>query len=630
MLAGAVVAASVLLGIPRPASAQAQQPPSLDLPRFGPKKTEPAAERTNEPPSPEATLAAFSVVEGWVRSWTVPPASEVKGPLPRTTAACLTLRLDGRLLARAEAIAPQTSGPDAGSADLVRLAAERAIKAATPRLNVPNDALREQAILEAAKRVTISLELAGPFSAIEPATWGDVDAELAPGLDGVSVRVAGANADGAIVFPSTMLAAGMIPSAGMKACVSELVGEGGAAAALEEPKQLKAERKLEFRRFRVTHVGQSSPKAMPAVLFRGGNISASAAVLTRAELQHMADRLAGNLCARRIRLEESDAAPGDLASPSELLAAGAVARYRQLQTGAGAGCPASWPSPTLLLDVPASMDAVTVSFRALAISQRWTGIGTPMAPNLDAQLRRLYATPIQALCDPRDGFPSGMPLPVQGLAAAAVSSWVTSEVSKEGGLAAGDSGTERARNAISRAYAASGDDGLLSMMPWVGWADVALSDHQTIDLQGALTLRRMRERMWKHQLSIADAGPDNLDMVGGIVFTSGLAQGRGNPFPTWQCVRPLAFVATMLRDKRLTEPQERSGEIVRLMQAARYLRQLQVDESNAWMYSDPQQARGAIRASVWDKSTPIDATSLTLMFVTELIKSLDAIAQEQR
>ncbi len=81
----------------------------------------------------------------------------------------------------------------------------------------------------------------------------------------------------------------------------------------------------------------------------------------------------------------------------------------------------------------------------------------------------------------------------------------------------------------------------------------------------------------------------------------------------------------MLRDPCLTEPQERPEQIVRLMQAARFLRQLQVDEASAWMYPDPSLAIGGIRASTWDNALPVDATSMTLLFVVELIKSLDEL-----
>jgi len=102
--------------------------------------------------------------------------------------------------------------------------------------------------------------------------------------------------------------------------------------------------------------------------------------------------------------------------------------------------------------------------------------------------------------------------------------------------------------------------------------------------------------------------------------------GTGTPLPTWQCVRPLAFIATMLGDDRLTEPSERLIETARLLHALRFLRQLQADDSCGWMYPNPEMAIGGIRASTWDHTMPPDATSLTLLCVVEAIQSLERVA----
>jgi hypothetical protein len=634
VLAMLVSAASGVLLVNAARGQSASAPaPALDLPKLSPTQTIPQATQLTAPPGPEQTLAAFGIVEQWVGAWQVPSSERLRDALPRTTAACVTLRRDGRLLSRGEAIAPQTSGLDAGSTDLVRLAAERAIKAATPRLNVPNDALRDQAILEAAKRVTISLELAGPFVAVEPATWGDVDAELAPGLDGVNVRVAGSNTDGAIVFPSTMLAAGMIPSAGMKACVSEVVGEGGAAVALEEPKKLKAERKLEFRRFKVTHVQHVGRINAPTVLYRGSSLN-SASVMTRSELVTLGRELTKNLLARAsLQDDKPNPVVGEL---STRFAAAALSWFREVDRPQDPAAAAAISSlvkfvrydPAVPLDAEPGVYAAGWLARILPEEQ-------PKARALDFRFARAVEAafnPELLTEDPQLNHPQWRVLVKQLTFSEnpeSVRSLIALAIARNQILSQDSRWREPVTKAMQSLY--TDETKLLTHLPWLGWTDEWLSQSDpNRELLGALALRRMRTQLWQHQLTLSDAGPDNLDMVGGIVFTSGLAQGKGNPYPTWQCVRPLAFVATMLRDKRLTEPQERSAEIVRLMLAARFLRQLQVDESNAWMYSDPQQALGAIRASVWDKSTPIDATSLTLMFVTELIKSLDALAEEKR
>jgi hypothetical protein len=155
-------------------------------------------------------------------------------------------------------------------------------------------------------------------------------------------------------------------------------------------------------------------------------------------------------------------------------------------------------------------------------------------------------------------------------------------------------------------------------MPWLGWADVAL--HRSGELPAAVALREMRSQLWAHQLKAQDLSADDPDLAGGIVFTT-----NRQPLPTWQAARPLAFVATMLGDPRLTEEQEVAGETVRLLEALRYLRQLTASEAEAHLYKDPARAIGGVRASVFDQRMPPEATAMTLMTVCETIKSLEAI-----
>jgi hypothetical protein len=132
----------------------------------------------------------------------------------------------------------------------------------------------------------------------------------------------------------------------------------------------------------------------------------------------------------------------------------------------------------------------------------------------------------------------------------------------------------------------------------------------------------MRQQVWEHQVGAVDIDEDSLDLAGGIVFTKG-----ASPLPTWQCTRPLAFIATMLADARLTEPKERNQELGRLLHALRFIRQLQVDESVGWMAPKPGQAVGGVRAAPWDHSMPPDATSMALLVVVETLKSLEALSK---
>jgi hypothetical protein len=135
----------------------------------------------------------------------------------------------------------------------------------------------------------------------------------------------------------------------------------------------------------------------------------------------------------------------------------------------------------------------------------------------------------------------------------------------------------------------------------------------------------MRSTMWRFQMTPMDAGPDNADLVGGIVFPS--AQ---NPLPSWQSSRPAAVIATMLADGRLTEPGEVPAELAHLLGLTRFLRQLAADEATGHMYADPARAAWGVRRALWDQRMPADATAMTLLSVTETLRSLRELSGEDR
>ena len=604
-------------------------------------------------------MAAFRAVEAWVRAWKVPTLTDAPALAP-TTGACVTLRLNGEVIGRGEAVSSALAAHAADQTDLVRRAAAEAIEQATPRLSVPNDAMREQAIGELAKGITISLELAGPFTLTEPNTWGDVDGTWKPGLDGVAVQARGAaNAPQVVppvvAFPSTMLAANMIPSRAMSSVVARAIGEGGAAAALDEPKKLRVEHGLRMYRFRVTHLAQTRADAPPEFLHRGARLIAAGAAMTVGELQAMATSLATHLT-KRVEIHQKQLgerprfvvpSTGQESSDSPLqkfLVAYALTEYiahprygssfdlREECRGYVSAVrfedeTGELGAPALAGMSPAGADGHGSGFRGSARRRA-------------LQNRLLVGGAIPEKGDKWDdaAFIRALDLDSASPAVRAMILLYAIQVADGNGASAAEwcEACERRLRAI---YAEGDGANVVSAMPWLGWAERQLywtkgelGIEQGKDLPGAIALRRMRDLCWQHQFSLSDAGGpagDDADMIGGIVFTNAVAEGRSSPYPTWQSVRPLTFIASMLVDDRLTEKLERPREIVRLMAALRFLRQLQVDESSAWMYANPGAAMGGIRASVWDSSQPVEASALTLLCIVETLKSLEAIAPPQ-
>lgn len=591
-----------------------------------------ASPREAASPAPAQAMSAYRTLEGWVRAWHVPeklePVSDQGERSPGTapTAACVILRFNGELIGRGVAITPANTGDARGAGmEALRAAAQAAIAQATPRLRVPNDAGREDALRALAADVVISLELAGPFVLSDPQSWGDVDRDWNPGLDGVAVRTSAAASTPEVVFPSVMLAANMIPSRALSSAVAQVIGEGGAAAALDEPKKLSAERGLKMYRFRVTHLAQPRPGAAPEFLHRGVRLIPAGQAITVGELRAMADRLAGHLA------DAVDRWPKEATTPREF-DENSLARFATSEYTKMAGADAA--TLTKANQAVQKLDARAFTWRAErepTAEDVVLAVAATVSENADDATRRLV---LQNFTGDRERAEFKVQIPVEKRALFAFGYQAAHDQSTNACRVGIGTDLESIAACIRSVFRDTPEGGLVAQMPWLGWAEVRRWDSEKVIAQGpqdtaAIALRQMRDQCWQHQFSIADAGGiagDNADMIGGILFTATVAEGKSAPYPTWQSVRPLAFIATMLGDPRLTEPHERPREIVRLMTSLRFLRQLQVDDSSAWMYTNPTLARGGIRASVWDSSQPIEATAYTLLCIVETLKSLDALA----
>ena len=631
-----VLAATLLSLLPGPAFAQSDH-----LPAAQPVSAPEALPRASlDPPAPEASMRAFRAVSGWVRLWSVPaslsPEESRALALPVPSAACVTLRFAGEVVGRGEAIAGPTSAAQGEGPDVILQAARAALEAAELKLPLQRTRDLPEQARKLAPEITISLELAGAFTPIEPGTWADAELSLAPGLDGVSVTPAQSRPGikPQIMFPSQMLLTNLLPHRAMAALAAQSIGEGGAAAVLEEPKLVREKHALRFSRFRVTHLAQPSPGTEPVFMFRGQRIISSQRAMSRAELEAMARALVAHLNLRTQRPPSS--AAGDWQEEHSrvlaLLATQAASRMLAARDGTGAEEPSS--IDRLLLPPDAARIRVLPNWKSEStaalslLTAVHAGYGLPRA---SADTDRVGSISLERTLAAFDAIKpdaakpdASRPQRVLMLSALAQTAAIP------GGPEAWQklwfrADPSRLRQVVSSVFASAEPGQLVSDMPWLGWAALAAS--QQGDVIGAAPLRDMRAALWVHQCGVSTATPDTQDLLGGIAFTKGLAEGKAAALPTWQCARPLAFVATMLRDPRLTEPQERSAELVKLLAALRFLRQLQVDDASAWLYAEPAKAVGGIRASVWDSALPLDASSMTLLCVTEALRSLNELAK---
>jgi len=586
------------------------------------------------PPRAEVAVRAFGLVEGWVRAGAMSAAAaepnRADGPPPSFPGVLLTLRLDGQVLGR---------GLDlSGGGDSLWLATSSAVQEAQARMPAARDAVAEQEQRKSFERMDLSLELAGALVPFSPMTFGDVDALVQPGLEGVAVRL-GEKLVG--IFPSSMLIAGMLPSDGLASVISEAAGDATLAIKASpkgQPGQIEKDRGATFYKFAVTHLAQLQGKRRPVFLWRGGMV-VKPQDLSSGALHRFADMLAGNLVNRMSHGEGTSGMGGtylplqgryeteSASTVEELVAVVALARYCVVGGGASTlekSIEGGWQ---LLGHSEAAAGEGAVEAAAWIVAEHELEIaskrldaapGAGTVRDVDAGVRERLGALVSAAYAPEGGWLPQVPEFGRSLVALALVIR-----SLEPGLEEAQRAERRshAESAVRSLYRDTPAARLVSHMPWLAEAELALAEGEAV-VPAAVALRDMRDLVWKHQLTPEDAGSEAPDLVGGIVFTA-----AANPLPTWQTVRPVLALAVLARDARVTDAKERFREGSRLLAAVRFLRQLCVDEYSGYGAPALETALGGVRSSLWDQRQPVEATALTLVTVLEVLGALEAMAE---
>ncbi len=579
-------------------------------------------------------MRLYQRLGGWVRAWKVPSDPGGEPEVPGLSAAAVTLRHDGAIVGR---------GVDmSGGVKSLVLATAQAMGEAHSRLPIEKDALFEENARSTAARITVSLEVAGPMVPISPATWNDAALELAPGIDGVAARLGERSA---AIFPGAMLVTGMDPGRALAAALSKASGD--ASLIVRQPAELAKDAGVSFYRFRTTHLAQVHAGDPPLFLHRGGRVL-DATALTEAELRRWADALAHNLIERRWPGPEkyglqdtydpvAGLYEGPFAPPAEqALAIFALHRYSLVAQGTPSGDIARAAYIAFSGDLAAIEEGETPVWDDLAGASLFLPIAAAGArfeqgengrpsPLADAVARCRAA--VDAGVNPSGEFAEVVPDAVRPLVLLAL----VLDRPWRGGAGEGEQAPlpEQVAPALQSVYLATRPGELVARMPWLGLAAVGAADAQNpggrAEVPSAVALREMRSQCWSHQLRTEALAFEQRDLAGGIVFTA-----SRNPLPSWQSARPLAFVAAMLGDPRLTDAGEINAELVRLLASLRFLRQLSAGEPEGHMYANPPRAMWGVRASLWDQRQPIESTAMTLLAISETLRSLGALKAARR
>ncbi len=594
----------------------------------------PAPTPASQPPEPENAIRLFASLREAVHALDAAGLAGLVDRRDRLVATAVTLRLDGRVVGRG------SDASDDGAT--LRRAAAAAIAEARDRLPVGNTAAAEAERKALARRLTISLELGGDLVPVSPSTYAEADLLALRGIEGVGVRLGDALR---VVSPATMLVNAMSPGDALVAAISAASGDPLLAVRTDpraQPPAIAAAKGATFYKFQVTHLAQLDADGQPTFLFRGGKV-VSQRDITVDSLRRQADAHVDWLvrwdAARRSEppdwprgayLPARDAYEPAAASLAEFaLVTYAIHRFiavkatfqdgpdawRVVRPGAAAAAPLRFGVRRLEQQPLTNIDAGPMfgclrSMVAMAPYENVpvaAGIIPPEVVAHDPSLAMLYTA--------SSGWSEQVPPNARAFAAfvlARRATLVPGEPGRDDRIAA-------ARAAVRSIFRETRPEMLVMHMPWLGWAELMLAGGG--DVPAAPALRDMRDLVWKFQVTDADAGNEGPDLVGGIVFTS-----SAELLPTSQSLRPLAFLATMMGDARLTDASERPMQVARMLRSLRFVRQLAMDEVACHAAANPSMALMGVRAATWDMRQSPEATALALLTVCNSLESLAAMS----
>ncbi len=553
-------------------------------------------------------LALHRMVSEWVEGWSAP--LEAPADPEGMTGACVTLRFGGQVVGRGTVMAED------GTALLK--AARAALAEASAAMPIERDALRRQRLLEMAPTVSVDVQAAGTLIPMQARTLAEAGAGVSPGYHGVAARVGGRIE---AVFPGTMLATNTSPTEALASILTTLIGP---AAALGDPRtslsELSEREGLTLYRFEAQHVAQPTPGSAPVFLYRGDRI-ATLADVAPAKLDALGDAMARHIEGRFFPgdaplglLRSYHPWSGEYEEPliasafEQGLAALALARWARVNADAHAQAAARRALVELARVHPSEQAAEAELVSAAAFLLAWLELDEA-APNAALASARACAERVAAWAQSEKRRAETAPERA-ALAAAALA-----ELARRGGPIEVEA--EAAESVVREILRRTDIGGLPALMPWILWAEQTLAETEA-RVKAAAALRSFRDAAWEHQLTPADLGPDGQDLVGGLVFTRG-----GAALPSWQTLRPLAGLATMLGDPRLTTDEELPMQAGRLLQSLRFARQLAAGEVVAHMYADAERARGGVRLAPWDQRMPLEATSMGLLTIAETLAALE-------
>lgn len=570
--------------------------------------------------SVQDSLSAYAQVDRWVRQWEVPSSDDDDIQYPSLSAAIVTLRVNGRVLGRGSSVTMNASQT------VLYNATKQAIASASAKLPQDRDAMWNEFIEDLSRHITITIEIADVLVPISDSQIDLPGFGYTPGSMGLVVRrgdrfeVAG---------PESMLMRDTDLTQSAMAMSNTLAGD--ASAMLKSPREL-VESGFAFFRFEPVVLAQPGPMLGASFLDRGGRVIDRSEIGMRS-IETFASNIAIHLMSRQWggiepygMMGTLDPVSGQVESPYATPFEQAISAYALLRYGESGEThvhkDATISGTSVLKALARVKDpevapwseplGACMSIIALSQIQLIDILGNPLLNAM--RLKTLEA--LDGLLNTQGELSADLPMASHGLVAYALVR--AKEIDPR-------DRTGAASKAINQIIGTTPPSALVAQMPFLGWAIVESNDEHGFELNTLAGLMEMRELVWEHQLNRADLDWTDRDLAGGVVFTSASA-----PLPSWLTLKPLAFLATMLGDQRLTPGTIVSGDVPaqigKQVDAIRFVRQLCATDETLHFYESGEKAQWGVRMSLWDQSMPVEVDAMALLTLTETTRAIELIS----
>ena len=585
-------------------------------------------------PEPAGVVGAYAAARGWVDEFTVPAPADAAASLPiqDATGVCVILRHKGRVVGAAQDVQAGGAEGDSEGDLMVRRAVGRALGQVLgdPAVaNLPGEYRDRIGLM-----LTVQLEVSGAMEPLLGRSAKDYAEQIEPGLDGLALR---RGQKWACLFPGRMLSLNTAdnPVAQLPGLAMKL---GLAAGELE---RRVASGEVTVYRFRTIHLAQGGPDEAPFQAIRGGRLLPQSEVTPKG-IMEFAGGIASHLLATFWPGDEPlglmgtyRGVPDDfqplIASPAEqALAAMALTRYAAASgVEPEEAAAARVGAKRILRELAQNADSEPDPLADVASCAAIVHAVCSMPPgDVEAAVAELMKDAVKRFdedwqdeigfvrTDPQTGVRRRARPQEQALAASAMARL----------LAASIDGSElvsrqRVRLALDTAWSAAPEHQHVSLLPWIGWGEMDYARATGRSPANLTRLQRVRELLDRSRVMRGDR-PDEPDLEGGFDLTGPDGFSR----TTSQSARPAAWLAAMLREPRLTAPEQVPAAVDGHLRTMRFLMQLAVREDDAWACRNPTRAVGGVRAATWDRDQPVGAQALSLLAASETLISLHEVA----